>query len=123
MRARGGFTLVEVLVALAIISIALMAALRAAGQGTSNADALRSHLLARWVAQDLLAEHRAREDWQPLGISRGSETEGGLKFFWREDVIATPNPAFRRVDVRVFSGAEESSALVHLTGFVVQALE
>lgn len=120
---RTGFTLVEVLVALAIISIALMAALRAAGQGTGNADALRSRLLASWVAQDRLALHRAREDWLPLGIKRGTEQEGGLRFFWREEVIATPNPAFRRVDVLVFSSIEESHSLAHLTGFVVQALK
>ena len=57
---RAGFTLIEVLVALAIVSIALMSALRAAGQGTNNVGELRSRLLAGWVAENLLAEHRAR---------------------------------------------------------------
>ncbi len=121
--ARTGFTLVEVLVALAIISIALMAALRAAGQGTNSADELRSRLLASWVAQDRLALHRARQYWLPLGIKRGTETEGGIAFFWREEVIATPNPAFRRVDVLVFPSIAETYSLAHLTGFVVQALK
>ena len=116
---RAGFTLVEVLVALAIVSIALMSALRAAGQGTNNVGELRSRLLAGWVAENLLAEHRARRDWLPLGIQRGVGREGGLDFAWREEVIATPNPAFRRVDVRVFATAEESHPLAHLAGFVV----
>jgi len=49
-----------VLVALAIVSIALMSALRAAGQGTNNVVELRSRLLANWVAENRLAEHRAR---------------------------------------------------------------
>ena len=116
---RTGFTLIEVLVALAIVSIALMAALRAAGQGTNTVGELRSRLLAGWVAENMLAEHRARRDWLPLGIQRGSGREGGLDFTWREEVIATPNPSFRRVDVRVFATAEESHALAHLAGFVV----
>ena len=116
---RAGFTLVEVLVALAIVSIALMSALRAAGQGTNNVGELRSRLLAGWVAENLLAEHRARRDWLPLVIQRGVGREGGLDFAWREEVIATPNPAFRRVDVRVFATAEESHSLAHLAGFVV----
>lgn len=116
---RAGFTLVEVLVALAIISIALLAALRAAGQGTNNVGELRARLLAGWVAENLLAEHRARRDWLPLGIQRGSGRQGGLDFAWREEVIATPNPSFRRVDVRVFASAEEAHALAHLAGFVV----
>ena len=118
---RAGFTLVEVLVALAIIAIALLAALRAAGQGTNNVGELRSRLLAGWVAENLLAEHRARRDWLPLGIQRGTGRQGGMDFAWREEVIATPNPAFRRVDVRVYAGAEESHSLAHLAGFVVNS--
>jgi general secretion pathway protein I len=116
---RSGFTLIEVLVALAIISIALLSALRAAGQGTNNVGELRARLLAGWVAENLLAEHRARRDWLPLGIQRGTEREGGLDFAWREEVIATPNSAFRRVDVRVFASAEEAHSLAHLAGFLV----
>ena len=118
---RKGFTLVEVLVALAIVSIALMSALRAAGQSTNNVGELRSRLLAGWVAENLLAEHRARADWLPLGIQRGTTREGNLDFSWREEVIATPNAAFRRVDVRVYASAEEVHSLAHLAGFIVNA--
>ena len=117
---RAGFTLVEVLVALAIISIALLAALRAAGQGTNNVGELRARLLAGWVAENRLAEHRARGAWLPLGIQRGKEQEGGIEFVWREEVIATPNPAFHRVDIFVSAAPEESHALAHFTGFSVQ---
>ncbi len=114
-----GFTLVEVLVALAIVAIALMAALRAAGQGTQAVAELRLRLLAGWVAEDRLAEHRGRGAWLPLGIARGTQNQGGVAFAWREEVIATPNGAFRRVDVFV-AAPQEERALAHLTGFVVQ---
>lgn len=115
-----GFTLVEVLVALAIVAIALMAALRAAGQATSATGELRSRTLAGWIAEDRLAEHRARGAWLPQGIHRGVQRQGGVEFAWREEVIATPNPAFRRIDVFVAAPAEASRALAHLTGFLVQ---
>ena len=114
-----GFTLIEVLVALAIISIALLAALRVAAQGTTNVSELRTRLLAGWVAENMLAEHRARGDWLPLGINRGKEREGGIEFAWRREVIATPNSAFRRVDVFVFMVPEDGRALAHFTAFVV----
>jgi general secretion pathway protein I len=114
-----GFTLVEVLVALAVVSIALLAALRAAGQGTAAAGELRARLLAGWVAENVLAEHRARGDWLPLGIRRGSASEGGVEFAWREEVVATPNPAFRRLDVFVSAAPGDERVLAHLSGFVV----
>lgn len=117
---QAAFTLVEVLVALAIISIALLAALRATSQGASSVEELRSRLLAGWVAENQLAEYRAREDWLPLGIRHGSVRQGGIEFGWREEITTTPNPAFRRVDIFVHTAAEQSRALAHLADFVVQ---
>lgn len=117
---RPGFTLVEVLVALAIVSIALLAALRAANQATTGVGELRSRLLAGWVAEDLLAESRALGEWPSSGIRRGTARQGGLEFAWRQEVFPTPNPAFRRVDVLVYAEPGETRALARLTGFVVQ---
>lgn len=115
-----GFTLVEVLVALAIVAFALMAALRAAGQGSASVGELRSRLLAGWVAENLIVEHRARGEWLPVGIRRGNAHQGGVEFAWREEVVTTPNPAFRRVDVFVYGPGDESRSLARLTGFLVQ---
>lgn len=118
---QSGFTLFEVLVALAIIAIALLAAMRAAGQGTSNVNELRAHLLAGWAGQNVLAEQRARGDWPSTGVLRGTTTLGGMDFSWREEIIGTPNASFRRVDIFVFAGAEESRSLARMTGFLVNA--
>ena len=116
----GGFTLVEVLVALAIVSIALIAALRATGQATTAVSELRLRLFAGWIAENRLAEHRARGDWLALGVGRGTQSQGGVEFAWREEVIATPNSAFRRFEVLVSVPADESRSLARLTGFLVQ---
>ena len=116
-----GFTLIEVMVALAIIAVALLSALRAAGQGTVSVGELRARLLAGWVAENLLAEHRARGEWLPLGIQRGTQYQAGIEFRWREEVTAMPSPAFRRIDVFVFATPEEAHSLARLSGFVVQA--
>lgn len=116
---QAGFTLIEVLVALAIVAIALMAALRVAGQGATNAGDLRSRMLAGWVAEDRLAEHRARGNWLSLGIQNGTQRQGGVEFAWREEVVATANPAFRRVDVFVFAAPGKTHFLAHLVGFIV----
>jgi general secretion pathway protein I len=109
-----------VLVALAIISIALLASLRVAAGSTNNAGELRSHLLAGWVAENVLAEQRARGVWLPLGIQNGKEMQGGKTFSWREEITLSPNNAFRRVDIRVFATDDENRAIGHLVGFLVQ---
>lgn len=114
-----GFTLVEVLVAMAIVSIALLAALRVAALGTNQVGELHARLLAGWVATDRLAEHRARTDWLPVGVHSGTQQQGNLAFGWREEVSATPNPAFRRVDVFVYAPADQEHVLAHAAGFVV----
>lgn len=114
------FTLVEVLVALAIISIALLSALRVAGGGTRSVDELRARLLAGWVAENVLAEQRVRGEWPSPGVLKGLQRQGGIEFSWREEVIATPNAAFRRVDIRVYAAPGEAHAVAHFVGFLVR---
>lgn len=116
---RSGFTLIEVLVALAIISIALLASLRVAGGGTHSVGELRARLLAGWVAENVLAEQRARGVWLAPGMQRGLARQGGIDFAWREEVVATPNSLFRRVDIHVSAAQDETRALAHLVGFTV----
>lgn len=114
-----GFTMIEVLVALAIVSVALLAALRTAGLGTTQSIEHRSRLLAGWVAENRLAEHRALGSWLASGITRGTQMQSGTQFYWREEVIASPNPAFRQLDIFVFSEPEEAQILGRFTGFSV----
>jgi len=54
-------------------------------------------------------------------VQRGAAREGEVEFAWREEVIATPNAAFRRVDIRVFASGDEAHSLARLVGFVVNA--
>lgn len=116
----GGFTLLEVLVALAILAIALAAALRASGAATRHAEELRLRLLADWVAQNRLALHAARGDWLPVGSQQGEETQAGQRFLWREEISGTPNPAFRRIEVSVSPAGQPDRALRRLSGYLVE---
>lgn len=119
MRRRAGFTLVEVLVALAIVAVALLAALRSAGLGIDQAAGQRARLLAVWVAENRLAEHRARNAWLPLGTAEGTEVQAAQEFTWTEDVQTTPHPAFRRVELRVALASDAEYVLAHFTAFSV----
>ncbi len=115
-----GFTLLESLIALAILAIALAAVLRATGASTNHVDALRQRLLADWVAQNRLALHAGRGDWLPVGTQHGEESQAGLMFIWDEKISSTPNPAFRRIEVSVAAREDPQNALRHLSGYLVQ---
>lgn len=115
-----GFTLLETLVALAILAIALAAVMRATGAGTNHAEAMRGRVLADWVAQNRLAQHAARGDFLPPGIQNGEETQAGIRLLWKEEIGVTPNPAFRRIEVSVYAPDAPEYALRRLTGFLTQ---
>jgi general secretion pathway protein I len=120
MRSATGFTLVEVLVALAVLSFALIAALRASSISVTNSGEIRDRLLAGWVAQNRLAEHRARRDWVPVGVYQGEAVQAGKQFRWEEKVVSTQNTQFLRVEVRVFGLEHPETALGVMSGFLVR---
>ena len=96
-----GFTLLEVLVALVIVGTALGGSLRAIGSLTQNSGDLRVSMMAAWSAENRLAQIRLAREWPALGQRRVDCAQGELQLVCEENVFATPNPFFRRVEVSV----------------------
>lgn len=114
-----GFTLVEILVALAVLAIALTAAAHSLGSAADTTAALRERTLARWVAEDRLAELELRREWPALDSKEGDAEMGGRKFHWIQETGVTPVTRMRRVELSVLlPGAKVP--LAHLTGFLEQ---
>lgn len=114
-----GFTLVEILVALAVLAIALTAAAAALGNAIDTTAALRERVLARWVAEDRLTELELKSEWPALDTKEGDATMGGRRFHWAQETGVTPVTRLRRVEVSVMPPGAKV-ALVRLTGFVEQ---
>lgn len=118
MNAHRGFTLVEILVALAIVAIALTAGMRALTQATDSATALKARTLALWIAQDRLAAAQIATPWPALGSYKGDAQQAGSSFVWQASVTTTPNPAFRKIEIVVAEPQTPDYALARLTGFL-----
>jgi len=118
-----GFTLIEILVALALLAVALAAGMRALAQGADGASTLKARTLALWVAQNRLAAAQIAPDALAAGESRGDAVQAGMAFVWSVNVSATPNPAFQRVDIAVAERDVPGYPLARLTGYVTRGNE
>ena len=113
-----GFTLIEVLIALAIAAIALAAVSRSAALSSASAAEIKLRALAGYVAENRLGELDARRAWPPVGVTQGLERQADVEFPWRIEVFATQHPLLRRVEVQVFDPANQSQVLRTLVGIL-----
>jgi general secretion pathway protein I len=104
MRRGRGFTLIEVLVALAIVAVGMAAVL---GTLTSSADTvsyLRDKTFANWVALNQIAQVRLSGQVPATGVSDGDTDFAGRKWHWHQEVTATQVPGMVRIDMSVRPG-------------------
>ena len=114
-RARG-FTLVEVLVALAITAIALVAGLKATAALTDNAGRQGTVLLAQICAENRLTELRLARQLPGVGEVTSDCAQAGRTLQVTQTVRPTPNPNFRRVDAAVSEGGVLIVRVVTIAG-------
>jgi general secretion pathway protein I len=117
MKNRRGFSLIEVLVALVILAVGLLAASRAAVVATTDQSALRDRTLARWVAHNRVAEVRLQSTMASAGSNTQTIEQAGITFIATTTVTATPSPIFTRVDVRVSRSDNPTYQLADAVGF------
>jgi general secretion pathway protein I len=115
---RTGFTLVEVLVALAILAVALAAGFRSVAQTADSATVLKTRTLALWVAENRLAAAQLEVPAPASGERTGSQDQAGATFAWHESVSGTPNPAFRRIEITVSDSVRPDYVLARLVGYL-----
>lgn len=116
-RSACGFTLLEVLIALLVLSLALTALVQAAGRSARDFIGLRERSYAGWVAANVLTEARLKEPLPATGRRDGQVRLAGREWYWRLDIAATQDARIRRLDVQVFADAVRSDPVALLTGF------
>jgi general secretion pathway protein I len=102
-----GFTLIEVLVALAIVAVTLGAGIKAAGALSNNAARLAEVSEAQWCADNQLVSLKLSKQFPGVGDSDFKCEQLGLTYSGKQIVRPTPNPNFRRVDAVIANQAGE----------------
>ena len=117
MRKVHGFTLLEVLIALAIFSICAMVILKQVSQSLHYQQALEIKTLALWVAENTIAGKRLEKTWPDTGNYQTTTVFSAREWTVDQSIEATGNPALRKITVRVFLPDTDSPS-ISLTGYL-----
>lgn len=117
MSARG-FTLLEVLIALAVLAVSAAAVLRQTQLGVQQQAVLELKSTAMWIADDELAGLLARPQWPDIGRNMHKVMVRGQEWEITSDVQTTPEPTLRKIEVGVnVPDQPEGSSVVSFTAY------
>jgi len=114
-----GFTLIEVVVAMAILAVGMLAVFKTIGDTVNNVEALRERSFAEWIADNRITEIRLSGEMPSVEETAGEVEFAGRRWHWLTKVSQTQVQGLRRIDVSVRGDDDpEGSSIVSLAGFV-----
>ena len=114
---RRGFTLLEVMIALLVITLGLGAVMATTGEAGWKSARLRETTIANWVAYNEIALYRASRTWNKVARLSGETEMANAEWVWRMQVKETDDPSLRRLEVEV-SLKGDDAVKARVTGFV-----
>ena len=113
-----GFTLLEVLVALTIVSLSLGALISTTGSQAASAGYLKQKTIAHWVAMNAITELQIENAFPGKGDTKGSTEMAGAEWYWTQTVKETEDEDSRQVEIRIYLDEERESSLARLVGYL-----
>ncbi len=113
-----GFTLLEVLVALAVIAVAMGAIIGGAGASVGNAVYLKERTLGHWVAMNKVAEFQLDRNWPGVGVRKGDYEMANHEWHWEAEISDTEDADVRRIDLEVFTDSRSGSAVARIVAYL-----
>ncbi|GIU52479.1 MULTISPECIES: type II secretion system minor pseudopilin GspI [Shewanella] len=121
MKISKGMTLLEVIVALAVFSIAAVAVTKSIGDQMANLPILEERTLAQWVASNQMVEARLIETFPELGTKNGQVELAGKDWYWRQEVVKTTDDNFRMIRVLVSDEDRFNRTVAQVSSYVHNA--
>lgn len=119
-RAERGFTLLEIIIALAIAVLGIAAVAKATGGAATVATETRERMLAVWVAGNRLSELRITRDWPGTGSNDMVRTMGGRTWYLTQTVTATPDTDLHRVEITVYTDPDRDVRELEMHGYIAR---
>jgi general secretion pathway protein I len=115
-----GFTLIEIMVAMAIIAIALASLMKASGNHTYSAAYLKAKTLAHYVAMNEVTRLQLSKEWPDLGSSNKSTEMAGTEWYWTREVEKTADESgnIRGVKFTIYQDDRRTQNLAQVQAFI-----
>ena len=114
-----GFTLLEVMIALLVITLGMGAVINTTSESGWKSALLRQKTIAAWVAQNQITKYRALRTWGKPTRRSGKVEMANVEWKWEMQTSTTDDPSLQRIDVEVFIDGEESLK-ARITGFIAK---
>ena len=121
MQTQRGFTLLEILIALAVLAVALSAIIKSSSDFTGSHVHLQARSMANWVARNVLVEFQLNGEWPRVGERKGTMEMGHQEWRWVARISQTEETQLRRIDVEVSTvDSDSEQPVTTLSGFLRQ---
>jgi len=114
-----GFTLIEVMIALLVITLGMAAVISTSSESGWKSTHLRQSTIASWVAYNEIALYRATRTWNDVKSRSGEAEMANAQWEWRMEISATDDDSLRRIDVEV-TLKDETAVKARVTAFIAR---
>ncbi|WP_159084263.1 type II secretion system minor pseudopilin GspI [Saccharobesus litoralis] len=115
---QSGFTLLEILVAIAILAFAGIALISSTTTHVSNQSILQQNAFAQWVASNQLAELRIKRKWPVPNNKKGEAEMAGTTYYWKQTVTKTQDVSMVMVEITVYSDEAMEASITSLGTYI-----
>ena len=120
-RSQRGFTLIEIIIALVVISVALGAVIATTGNSVKHGAHIKEKTIALWVAQNTIADILIKKNWLSTGIKSQDVNMAGRQWFIKNNVIQTPDNNIRKMEVSIYTDNKSQNKIVSLIAYIVKS--
>jgi general secretion pathway protein I len=114
-----GMTLLEVIVALAVFSIAAVSITKSLGEQMANMPILEQRTYAQWVADNVMVDARLETKFPDIGKKEGQAELAGKDWYWRKEVVKTTDDKFRMIRVSVSEDQRYERIAAQVSSYVL----
>ena len=116
-----GMTLLEVIVALAVFSIAAVSITKSLGEQIANMPILEERTMAQWVAHNQMVDARLETKFPEIGRKDGQVELANQDWYWRKEVVKTTDDNFRMIRISISDDERFSRTIAEVSSYVLKA--